>query len=158
MTDTRTSRIDAIAHFPTQLADLTAHLTVDQLTTPYLPDEWTVAQNVHHVADSHMHSYIRCKLILTEEYPTLKPYDQDTWAMLPDAVGEDITASLALITGLHRRWAIFWRSLPDDAWQRTAYHPENGVLRLEDQLTYYAAHGEAHLDQITRTLAAGGNI
>jgi hypothetical protein len=154
--DERQVLIDKLRRLPAQLAELTQGLTPEQLTTPYLPGEWTVAQNVHHVADSHLNSYLRCKLMLTEDHPTLKPYDQDVWAALPDAQNADLTSSLALLTGLHARWVLFWQTLPQGAWTRTGYHPENGEVRLVDQLIYYAAHGEGHIDQITRTLAAGG--
>lgn len=147
--------IEKLARFPRQLLELTADLSAEQLTTRYLPQEWTVAQNVHHVADSHLNSYLRCKLMLTEDHPTLTPYDQDVWADLPDAQSPDLTSSFALLTGLHVRWVVFWQSLPAAAWQRTAFHPENGDVNLAGQLIYYAAHGEAHIDQITRTLAAG---
>ncbi len=141
---------------PEQVAALVRGLTTAELTTPYLPGEWTVAQNVHHLVDSHVNSYIRCKLILTEEHPTLKPYNQDDWAALPDARAADVTASLALLRALHSRWVEFWQSLPDEAWPRTGFHPESGTVTLADQLTGYADHGEGHLDQIQRTLAAGG--
>jgi hypothetical protein len=103
-----------------------------------------------------MNSYIRCKLIATEETPTLKPYDQDEWASFPDATDADVAASLALLTALHSRWVIFWRNLGPNDWQRTGFHPENGMISLDDQLIHYAEHGEAHIDQIQRTLAAGG--
>ncbi|MEX1019140.1 MAG: DinB family protein [Litorilinea sp.] len=148
--------IARIANLPGELRALTANLTAHQLTTPWLAGEWTVAQNVHHVADSHLNSYIRCKLILTEDHPTLKSYDQDIWAALPDSQSADLAPSLHLLTGLHARWVHFWQTLPADGWARTAYHPENGTVRLVDQLAYYADHGAGHLDQITRTLAAGG--
>jgi hypothetical protein len=150
--------IEKLARLPAQITELTAGLTDEQLTTHYLPHEWTAAQNVHHLADSHLNSYVRCKLMLTEEHPTLKPYDQDVWAAMPDAQSPDLTTSLALLTGLHARWVIFWESLPDEAWMRTGFHPENGTVRLVDQLVYYAAHGEGHIDQIRRTLAAGGVV
>jgi hypothetical protein len=101
-----------------------------------------------------MNSYIRCKLIATEEHPPLKPYDQDRWANFADAGAADISSSLALLQSLHARWVIFWETLPDDAWTRTGHHPEAGTVTLERQLAGYAAHGEAHIEQITRTLAA----
>ncbi|MCB0083143.1 MAG: DinB family protein, partial [Caldilineaceae bacterium] len=115
---------------------------------------WTVAQNVHHLVDSHMNSYIRCKLIATEENPTLKPYDQDQWAEFVDAQAADVSGSLVMLAQLHRRWVCFWETLPDEAWSRTGFHPENGTVTLDTQLISYAEHGEAHIDQITRTLAA----
>ncbi|MCB9137864.1 MAG: DinB family protein [Caldilineaceae bacterium] len=98
MTNDQTARqanIEAIEALPGQVAALTAGLTAEQLTTPYDKGEWTIAQNVHHLCDSHMNSYIRCKLIATEERPPLKPYDQDVWARFPDAEGADLAASLA---------------------------------------------------------------
>lgn len=152
----RAHYIRQIAQLPVQLCELIAPYSAQELTTAYRPGEWTAAQNVHHVADSHLNSYIRCKLMLTEDHPTLKPYDQDVWAQLPDSLPAQLNGSLDLITGLHARWVNFWEHLPEAAWTRTAYHPENGVVRLEDQLVYYAAHGLGHLHQIAETLRAGG--
>jgi hypothetical protein len=146
--------IEKIRVLPAQIAELTADLTAEQLTTPYLSGEWTVAQNVHHLPDSHMNSYIRCKLMATEDNPPLKPYDQALWAAFPDAQIADISGSLALLRNLHARWVRFWEQLPEVAWSRTGVHQNDGVVTLEDMLRLYAAHGEAHIDQITHTLAA----
>ena len=154
MNQERSELIEKIEQLPDALENLVAPLTEAQLTTPFLAAEWTVAQNVHHLADSHMNSFIRCKLILTEENPTLKPYDQDVWAGTPDALSPDLAASLNLLRGLHARWAVFWRSLPDEAWSRTGFHPEYGPVTMEMQLKIYAGHGLGHMDQIRRTLAA----
>lgn len=151
----RQTYIDKLRRLPGQLAELVHGLSEQQLTTPFLAGEWTVAQNVHHLADSHMNSYIRCKLILTEENPPLKPYDQDAWAALPDAQAADLATSLTLLKQLHARWVLFWETLPTDVWGRAGFHPENGPMTLADIVRSYAEHGEAHLDQITRTLAAG---
>lgn len=150
----RQTYIEKIRRLPAQLAELVSGLSESQLTTQFLAGEWSVAQNVHHLADSHMNSYIRCKLILTEENPPLKPYDQDAWAKLPDAQNAALSTSLLLLAQLHARWVTFWETLPADAWGRTGFHPENGPMTLADIVRSYAAHGEAHLDQITRTLAA----
>lgn len=152
-TPERQALINTIRDLPARLAELVAPLTPEQLTTAYLPGEWTVAQNVHHLADSHMNSYIRCKLIASEDNPPLKPYDQDRWARFPDATPADISVSLALLTSLHARWVTFWETLPEAAWARAGVHPENGTVTLDDQLRLYAAHGEGHLEQIARTLA-----
>ena len=146
--------IGKLAMLPGELSQLVMTLTPEQLTTHYLPDEWTVAQNVHHLGDSHMNSVIRLKLILTEDHPTLRPYDQDAWALTPEANSPDLTPSLTLLTGLHARWVQLFSSLSEDQWQRTGFHPENGDVSVEDLLVSYAAHGEGHLDQIRRTLAA----
>jgi len=151
----RSTLIDKIRRLPGQIAALVTDLTDAQLISHPLAGEWSVAQNVHHLADSHMNSYIRCKLIATEDHPTLKPYDQDVWATLTDASAPDVAVSLALLAALHSRWVNFWENLPADAWARTGFHPEAGTVTLDDQLRLYAAHGESHIDQITRTLAAG---
>ena len=150
----REERIGRIAALPRQIRVLVSSLTAAQLTSRPLPGEWSVAQNVHHLVDSHMNSYIRCKLILTEEDPPLKPYDQDAWAALPDASAAGVGVSVDLLHGLHERWVQFWRSLPETAWQRQGLHPENGAMTLDQILAAYAAHGEGHIDQIQRTLAA----
>ena len=154
MTPSHFELIDQIRQLPAQLAALVNNLTPAQLTTAYIAGEWTVAQNVHHLADSHMNSYIRCKLIATEDTPTLKPYDQDHWAALPDATDGDISTSLALLHSLHVRWTAFFTQLAPSDWARTGFHPENGTVTLEGQLQTYAAHGLGHIDQITKTLAA----
>lgn len=153
-TATRLNQIAMLRRLPAQIAHLIAGMDAAELTTPFLPGEWSIAQNVHHLADSHMNSYLRCKLIMTEEEPTLKPYDQDRWAALPDAAGGDVEASLALLQGLHARWVHFWESLEEGDWARTGYHPVAGIVTLADQLRLYAAHGESHIDQVRRTAAA----
>lgn len=146
--------IEKIRVLPEQMAALTAGLTPEQLTAPYLVGEWSVAQNVHHVADSHTNSYIRVKLILAEEHPTLRPYDQEVWATTPEANLPDLSASLTLLRGLHARWVTLFEELDAAQWARTGFHPDSGVVSVEEILCSYAAHGEAHLDQIRRTLAA----
>lgn len=153
----RTELIAKIAQLPAHLEALVCTLTPAQLTTPFLAGEWTVAQNVHHLADSHMNSVIRMKLVLTEESPTFKPYDQDAWAATADANNPDIGDSLQLLRGLHKRWVRLFESLPEQAWQRSGIHPEyNRRYTIDDILRIYGAHGEGHLDQIQRTLDAQG--
>ena len=124
----RQAQIDKVRALPTLVARLTDGLSATQLTTHYLPDEWTVAQNVHHLVDSHLNSYVRCKLIATEERPTFRPYDQDRWAALPDAAQADIADSLALLRHLHARWVVFWESLSEADWGRTGFHPDSGIV------------------------------
>lgn len=150
----RAKLITKIAQLPTQLENLTAVLSEAQLTTHFLPNEWTVAQNVHHVADSHMNSMIRMKLILTEEMPILRPYLQDDWAVLADGTPAALQNSLLLLKGLHSRWVLLFESLSEAQWQRKGLHPDIGEVSVEDILISYAAHGEGHIDQIQRTLAA----
>jgi len=150
----REALIARIARLPAQVTAVVRDLNETQLCTPFLLGEWSVAQNVHHLADSHMNSFIRLKLILTEENPTLKPYDQDAWATRADGDNAAIDSSLALLQGLHRRWVTLFASLQDEEWARTGLHPAIGTVSVEDLLRSYAAHGEGHLDQMARTLAA----
>lgn len=150
----RRELIDKIRVLPEQLAARVRDLSADQLTTHFLAHEWSVAQNVHHLGDSHMNSVIRLKLILTEEHPTLRPYDQDEWAKTAEANSPEIEISLRLLVGLHARWVMLFEGLSEAEWARTGFHPENGDVSVEDLLQTYAAHGEGHLDQIARTLAA----
>ena len=150
--------INKLRLLPDQIAELVDGLSKEALTTHFLmkadgSPEWTVAQNVHHLADSHMNSYIRCKFLLTENHPTIMPYDQDAWADQPEAKSADLSYSLAILQSLHNRWAIFFENLNDAEWKRTGFHPEYGDFSLEDQLKDYVKHGEGHVDQIQRTLA-----
>lgn len=148
--------IEKIRLLPVQIEELVDGLTDEQLTTHYLDGEWTAAQNVHHLVDSHANSYMRCKLIMTEDNPPLRGYDQDAWAELPEAKSADIHYSLTTLLGLHDRWVNFFYSLSESDWVRTGQHSEIGQVSLADIVQSYARHGEAHIDQIKRTLAAGG--
>lgn len=154
MSTDRAHLIDALRRLPDQLEALVGGLSPEELTTAYLANEWTVAQNVHHLFDSHANSYIRCKLIATEDRPPLKPYDQDAWAALPDASEVAIDNSLTMLRALHNRWARFWEQLPEAGWSRTGLHPQYGEMSLDGILQSYVSHGVGHLDQISRTLAA----
>lgn len=151
---TRAEWIAKIRALPEQLTVAVAGLNAEQLTTHFLPNEWTVAQNVHHLADSHMVSFIRLKTILTEDRPLVAPYNQDQWADTVEAGGADLNPSLMILRGLHQRWADLLESLSDEQWQRVGVRPTRGDVRVVDLARIYAGHGEAHLDQIQRTLAA----
>lgn len=155
----RQSLIEKIRILPNKIEGLVKGLNDSDLTTHFLlkaddTPEWTVAQNVHHLADSHMNSYVRCKFLLAEDHPTIMPYDQDAWANQPEAMSADLSYSLAILKSLHTRWAIFFENLSEAEWKRSGYHPEYGTFTLEDQLKDYVTHGEGHVDQISRTLAA----
>lgn len=152
-THERRQCIEKIRQLPTQVRELVKNLTDEQLTTPFLKHEWSVAQNVHHLVDSHMNSYIRLKMMLTEDRPTLKPYDQALWAELAD-YHMPIETSLKCLEALHERWVVVFESLTYEQWQRPAYHPEVGQIRVDDLLKSYAEHGEGHLDQMRRVLDA----
>lgn len=142
-------RITALKELPAQLRSAVQGLNDDQLSTPYRDGGWTIKQVVHHIADSHMHAFIRAKQIITEDHPTLKPYEQNDWAETDDAKGFGIESSLAIIEGVQARMAaIFERATPEQL-QRSAHHPEDGEVQLEEILAKYAKHGKGHLDQIT---------
>jgi hypothetical protein len=144
-------RIDAIRRFPAQLAQLVEGLTAEQLTTAYNAPEWTIAQNVHHVADSHMNSFIRFRLLITEDNPTIRGYNQEDWGKLVDSQDADISSSLAILRGLHQRWVQMLESITD--WSRPGMHPESGPISLDSLLTTYANHGEGHLKQTREVMA-----
>lgn len=140
--------INAIAETPTNLKAAVAGLNDKQLDTPYRPEGWTIRQVVHHLADSHLNSFTRFKLALTEQEPTIKPYDEKLWAELPDSK-TPIELSLPLLEGLHKRWTILLNSLSASDWQRTFRHPERGTMTLSDNLQLYAWHGKHHVAHIT---------
>jgi hypothetical protein len=141
--------IDEIAAAPAQLRVAVAGLSPEQLDTPYRPGGWTVRQVVHHVPDSHMNSYMRFRLALTEPEPTIKPYDQEQWAGLIDARTGPVDVSLSLLESLHERWVLLLRSLGPADWKRTFRHPELGLITLEWNAGLYAWHGRHHVAHIT---------
>jgi uncharacterized damage-inducible protein DinB len=143
----RPRKIEAIRRLPSELNATIDGLTDSQLDIPYREGGWTPRQIVHHIADSHMNAFIRMKLVLAEEHATFKPYDQDVWAKMPD-YGNDLAPSLAIITGIQERMADVLSSAKDEEWSRTAYHPENGEMTLDDLLDMYTGHGKHHVDQI----------
>jgi len=145
----RAALINQIKSLPSAVRAAVNGLSESQLATPYRDGGWTVRQVVHHMADSHMNAFIRMKLILTEENPTLKAYDQDMWALLPDVSGTPIAVSMGILEGLHTRWGVLLEGQPDSSWSRTALHPENGPVTLESMLKTYARHGEKHVEHIT---------
>jgi hypothetical protein len=139
----------AIAETPAKLRAAVAGLTDQQLDTPYRPGGWTVRQVVHHVPDSHMNSYMRFRLALTEEQPAIKGYDEAAWAKLPDAQSAPVEISLSLLDTLHRRWVMLLESLTPEQWKRTFLHSELGPVSLERNLALYAWHGKHHVAHIT---------
>jgi hypothetical protein len=141
--------IDDIALLPANLRSVVSGLPDARLDTPYRPGGWTVRQVVHHVPDSHMNAYIRFKLALTEGEPTIKPYEQQLWAELPDTKSTPVEVSLNLLDTLHDRWVRLLRALKTDDWQRTFRHPELGLVGLDKNLALYAWHGRHHVAHIT---------
>ena len=138
-----------VAQLPERVRGALKGLTDTQLDTPYRPSGWTVRQVVHHLPDSHLNSYTRFKLALTEENPTIRPYDEALWAELADSRAP-VEVSLALLDALHARWVILLESLSERDWQRTFTHPASGqTLTLAQSLANYAWHGAHHVAHIT---------
>ncbi len=151
----REQSIKKIEALPALLEEAVRGLSDRQLDTPYREGGWTVRQVVHHLADSHINALVRMKLILTENRPTLKPYDQDAWSKLPDS-HLPIAPSLSILRGLHERWATLLRSIPEEAWSRVAVHPEAGEMTPDRLLSMYSGHGEKHVGHIRSLRTAKG--
>jgi uncharacterized damage-inducible protein DinB len=142
--------IAEIAGAPEALRSAVAGIPRDHLESRYRPDGWTVRQVVHHIPDSHLNAYTRFKLALTEEEPTIKPYDEAKWAELPDSREVPIDVSLDLLDVLHIRWVALLRSMNAADFARTFRHPEhNRTLTLGQLLALYAWHGRHHVAHIT---------
>lgn len=140
--------ISVLAELPEKIRAAVSGLSEQQLDTPYRDGGWTVRQTVHHVADSHMNSFIRFRLALTEENPAIKPYEEALWAEIAD-VKEPVEVSLKLIDSLHRRLVVMLRAFNPSDWQRTLVHPQNGQMTLDKLLGLYAWHSKHHVAHIT---------
>jgi len=147
--DKRRTFIRQIAATPSALRAAVAGLTDAQLDTPYRPGGWTVRQVVHHVPDSHMNAYIRFKLALTEDNPTIRPYDEAAWAEVADTARTPPEVSLQLLDVLHRRWVILLESLQPADFARPLQHPASGPMTIDRLLQLYAWHGRHHVAHIT---------
>ncbi len=145
----RVAFIAQIEELPSRLRGAVSGLSEQQLETPYRPEGWRVRQVVHHLGDSHLNGLIRFKLALTENEPTVKTYEEDRWAELPDSTSAPIEWSLALLENLHRRWAVLLRGLGEEQWARVFRHPDHGRIGLDWTLGLYAWHGRHHLAHIT---------
>jgi len=150
--NTEQQRRDLIARIetaPARLRAAVAGLTPERLETPFRPDGWTVRQVVHHVPDSHINSYMRFRLALTEDTPAVKGYDEALWAELHDARTAPLEWSLVLLEMLHQRWVLLLRSLNPADFGRSFTHPELGPVSLDRNLALYAWHGDHHIAHIT---------
>jgi len=141
--------IDVLAKLPSDMRAAVKGLSAEQLDTPYRPEGWTVRQVVHHVPESHMNAYGRFKLALTEDNPTIKPYDEAAWAKLPDIAITPVDVSLQLLAALHSRWVDVVRLMQPSDFARTLFHPERGVLTLDQMLAMYSWHSAHHTAHIT---------
>ncbi len=147
--------IEQIAAAPQQLAEAVKTLGADQLDRPYRPGGWTARQVVHHTADSHLNAYVRMRLAVTEDRPTVKPYDENRWAELPD-YRLPAELSLDLLRSLHGRWVVMLRSLPESDFARVFNHPDNGPTTLDAALAYYAWHGRQHAAHVALCVVSQG--
>ncbi len=152
----RPELIQQIADTSANLRAAIKNLTAQQLDTPYRPGGWTVRQVVHHLPDSHLNSYIRFKLAVTEQEPTIKTYDEKLWAELDDARTAPIEISLQLLEALHKRWVLFLQSIKPADFSRKFNHPEHGPMTIDDLLRLEAWHGRHHVAHITSLRARMG--
>ena len=142
--------IAELADAPAQLRAAVQGLSEAQFDTPYREGGWTVRQVVHHLPDIHLNAYVRFKLALTEDNPTIRPYDEGRWAELPDSSLTTVGVSLVLLEALHRRWVVLLRAMQEAEWSRTYFHPEHQKsFRLDGILAMYAWHGRHHVAHIT---------
>jgi hypothetical protein len=149
------SHIDVLAALPENLRAAVEGLGHSQLDTPYRDGGWTVRQVVHHVADSHMNAYIRTRLALTEDWPTIKPYNEKLWAELPDALTASPDLSLRLLDALHYRWVLLLRTLSDDQWERGYTHPESGrqsIAQVVAMYDWHCRHHTAHIVELRKRM------
>ncbi len=150
----RTALIEQIAGLPAALTAAARAVGGVGLQQPHRPGGWTGRQVIHHLADSHLNCYTRYRLALTEDNPTIRPYDEAAWAELPDVAATPITVSLALLESLHSRWVTLLHHLSEVQWQRTFYHPKmDRAFTLDQALAMYAWHGQHHLSQILQLSA-----
>ncbi len=141
--------IREIETVPTQMNDLVAALSDEQLALTYRPDGWSIRQVVHHVFDSHTNAYVRFKWALTEDNPTIKAYDEAKWAKLADTDLTPVTVSLHLLAGLHYRWSVLMNALSKEELDRTFFHPDNqATYDLKSMVGMYNWHGKHHLEHI----------
>lgn len=141
--------IQTLKEFPAKLRHLVAEWTDEQLDTPYREKGWTVRQLINHLSDSHMNSFIRCKLALTEDNPTVKPYDEARWAELQDSINISIEPALLILEGLHQRWVHELKALTNKEMASTFFHPEqNCNISLREQISFYSWHCDHHFAQI----------
>ncbi|MFT4203522.1 MAG: bacillithiol transferase BstA [Chitinophagaceae bacterium] len=149
--------LSELSWLPADLENAVLNLDAAQIQTPYREGGWTVNQLVHHVADSHLNAYTRFKLGLTEDRPTIRPYDEKKWAELNDVAKEPVNTSITLLFALHRRWVAALESLSDAEWTRTVQHPESTEpWTLWYLLGMYVWHGQHHTQHILKLRERNG--
>ncbi len=141
--------ISALNALPLWLDHIIQNLDAAQLDTPYRPGGWTMVQTIHHLADSHMNAFVRLKLALTENTPTVKPYEEARWAETGEISSVPVNVSITLLHALHRRWTALLESCPPESWLRTYYHPEQQrEVSVWEMTSMYAWHGRHHMEQL----------
>lgn len=151
--------IQTLEALPDQLKKIVGNLSYDELELQYRPASWNIKQLVHHLADSHMNSFVRFKLIVTEDTPTIRPYNEKEWARTADANNEDIMDSIEILEGMHRRWVLLLKSLSPEDRKRTFFHPEyEGPLTLEWMIGLYDWHSRHHLAHIKQAIELDGKF
>lgn len=154
--DLRAKFIQTIEQLPPKLKDAVEGLNDEQLDTAYRPAGWTIRQVVHHVADSHLNSFCRFKLGLSEDTPTIKPYEEAAWAEMADSKDTPIELSLNIIDGLHARWTRLLKSMSNTDFEKKINHPERGAMTLNQLLALYDWHSRHHTAHITKTKEING--
>jgi hypothetical protein len=152
----RAAAVAEIAAMPAALSKALEGLQAEQLDTPYREGGWTVRQLVHHIADSHMNAFVRVRMGLTEEWPTISPYDEKGWAMLSDSTTAPVAWSVALLESLHARWVLLLESLTEPQWARGVKHPANGPMTVEFATQLYAWHARHHVAHIAKLRESKG--
>jgi uncharacterized damage-inducible protein DinB len=152
----RAAHLEVLRQTPAKLRVALEGLTASQLETPYREGGWTLRQVAHHIPDSHINAYVRVKLALTEDTPTIKPYNEEAWALLSDTATVPLTVSVALLEALHLRLVALLESLTQAQWQRCYNHPQGGLYTMEQMLALYAWHGAHHVAHITTLRANRG--
>ena len=151
--------IATIEEFPSKIKIMTETLSIDELNWMYRPKGWSIKQVVHHCADSHINSFIRFKLALTEDIPTIKPYEEALWSELDDSKSNDISPSIQIIDGVHARWVLLLKSLDSIALKRQFIHPANiRIASLDETIGLYAWHCNHHLAHIEQALLYKGQF
>jgi uncharacterized damage-inducible protein DinB len=147
--DERTNLIAAIEGHPARMRAAVAGLTDEQLDTPYRDGGWTVRQVVHHVVDSHVNAYVRFKLALTEDNPTIRTYEEQLWAELPDGKTAPVDGSLSMLDALHARWVACLRGMAPEDFERPLHYPGMGDVQVDRLLEIYGWHGPHHEAHVT---------
>ncbi len=146
-----------ITLFPLRIKKLTENLSIEQLNWIYRPEGWSIKQVIHHCADSHMNSLIRFKLALTEDNPTIKPYNEAKWAELVDGNEDDIYASIQIIEGVHKRWSLLLKSFKESDLKRSFFHPGSKITyQLSEVIALYAWHCNHHFAHVEQALLYKG--